>query len=371
MCNQFGDVEQPPPMPICTPEEILVGPPVDPLARIKLYSDADFEEMIREWAFFYLQKHCCQYKRVQRLGGAGDRGRDVIGYVDPDASPVVIDAFQCKHYDHPLQPAELWPELGKLCLLTFRQRIPIPRHYYIVAPQDTGPQLTSLLDVPAELKRTFLAEWRDVSKSMPLYQKIGGKEGTRLEGPLNDFVEAFDFTKIRCKPILEVVTELREIPHRYAPRFGGGLLRPLPPDKLPPDEIAAEEEKYVACLLAAYRDHAHDDGIQCNSLPGYLDQHFRLSRERYYCAETIREYSRDELPEPYTFADVQNQVYDSVIDTALRPDHADGYIRVVEVVKVAQTTQISNHPLRSYVKPKSLQGICHQLANEEKLKWVM
>jgi hypothetical protein len=371
MCDQIIDIEQPPSMPICTPEEILMGPQIAPLARIKLYSDADFEEMIREWAFFYLQQYCGQYKRVQRIGGSGDRGRDVIGYVDPDVSPIVIDVFQCKHYGHPLQPAELWPELGKLCLLTFREQILIPRHYYIVAPQDTGPELTALLDAPAELKHKFLGDWRDESKSNPLYKKIGDRHGTRLEGPLNEFVDAFDFARIRCKPILEVVTELREIPHRYAPRFGGGLIKRLPPDKLPPDEIAAEEQKYVACLLAAYRNRTRDNTIQFSGLPEYLDQHFRLSRERYYCAETIKEFSRDTLPEPYTFTDVQNQVYENVIDTALRPDHADGYIRVVEVVKAAQATQILNHPLRSYLKSKSLQGICHQLANEEKLIWVI
>ncbi len=371
MFDELSDIEQPAAIPICTPEEILMGPQVDPLSRIKLYSDTDFEEMIREWAFFYLQQRCGEYRRVQRLGGAGDRGRDVIGYVDPDVTPVVIDVFQCKHYGHPLQPAELWPELGKLCLFTFREQIPIPRRYYIVAPQDVGPELTALLDAPAELKRSLMAEWRDDSKGTPLYRKIGGNHGTRLEGALNDFVESLDFARIRCKPILEVVTELREIPHRYVRRFGGGLVKPLPPDRLPPDEIAAEEVKYVECLLAAYRDHTSDDAIHYDFLPQHLNQHFTLSRERYYCAETIREFSRDTLPEPYTFADVQNQVYDNVIDTALRPDHEDGYIRVIEVVKVAQTTQILNHPLRSYLKSKSLQGICHQLANEEKLKWVI
>jgi hypothetical protein len=371
MPDELADVERPPAKPVCTPEEILMGPQIDPLDRIKLYSDDEFEEMIREWAFFYLQDKAGKYKRVQRLGGAGDRGRDVIGYVDPAANPVELDAYQCKHYDHALYPSDLWPELGKFCVMAFRGRIPIPRNYYLVAPQDVGPDLSALLDEPAKLKDALVAEWIDEAKANPLFKKIIRGESHKLEGALAAFVDKFDFRRVSCKPILEVVNELREIPHRYSPRFGGGLIKPLPPDRLPPDEIAAEEQKYVACLVDAYRHHKRDKSVTCETLTGYLHDHFKLSRERYYCAETIKEFSRDTLPEQFTFEDVQTQVYDSVVDTCKRPDHADAYIRVIEVVKVAQSTQIINHPLRSYLKAKSLQGICHQLANEEKLKWVL
>lgn len=371
MADELVDVDCPPAKPVCTPEEILIGPKLDPLQHIKGYDDEKFEEMIREWAYFYLQEKSGKYKRVMRLGGSGDRGRDVIGYIDPDANPVIIDTYQCKHYGHPLRPSELWPELAKFFVMAASGSIPVPQHYYIVAPQDTGPDLTALLDEPAKLKAALVTEWKNETKTNPLFKGIIQKQSHKLEGELGEFVESFDFNRINCKPILEVVNELREIPHRYAPRFGGGLIKPLPEDKLPPDEIAAEEQKYVACLVDAYRHHKKDDSICCDTLEGYLHEHFKLSRERYYCAETIKEFSRDTLPEPYTFEDVQGQVYYSVVDTAQRPDHADGYIRVLEVVMVAQTTQITNHPLRSYLKAKSLQGICHQLANEEKLKWVL
>jgi hypothetical protein len=371
MPDQLVDVDRPPAKPACTPEEILMGPSIDPLDRLKLYSDKQFEELIHEWAFFYLQGKTGKYKRVQRLGGAGDRGRDVIGYVDPAADPVELDAYQCKHYNHSLYRSELWPELGKFCVMACDGRIPLPRNYYIVAPQDTGPGLTALLDEPAKLKAELVAEWQDEGNGNPLFKRIIRGESHKLEGALAAFVDKFDFKRVSCKPILEVVNELREIPHRYSPRFGGGLIKPLPPDKLPPEEIAAEEQKYVACLVEAYREHKRDASITCDTLTGYLEDHFKRSRERYNCAETIKEFSRDTLPEQFTFEDVQTQVYDSVADTCKRPDHADAYIRVLEVVKVAQSAQVTNHPLRSYLKAKSLQGICHQLANEEKLKWVL
>lgn len=370
MDDDLVDAESPPSLPACSPEEILLGPYVSPLDRIALYTDEPFEQLIEEWAFYYLQGLKKEYKRVRRLGGSGDKGRDVIGYVDPDSDPVVIDVYQCKHYGHPIQPAELWPEIAKLCLFTQQGKIPVPRKYYITAPQNCGPDLTALLDQPEELKNEFIAEWKKTTKKKPLYKSVAG--GTHpLEGDLEKYVEAFDFRRITCKPILEVVEELRQIPHKYSPRFGGGLIKPPPDDIVPPDEIAASEAGYVNCLLAAYRQHKCDDALTCEALNDYLEVHFKMSRVRYYCAETIKEFSRDTLPESFTFAQVQEQVYHNIIDTVHRPDFPDGYYRVVEVVKTAQATQILNHPLRSYLKVSSLQGICHQLANEGTVKWVI
>lgn len=86
MSDELVDVDCPIGKPLCTLEEILIGPKLDPLDHIKLYDNEKFEEMIREWAYFYLQEKSGKYKRVQRLGGAGDRGRDVIGYLDTKSS---------------------------------------------------------------------------------------------------------------------------------------------------------------------------------------------------------------------------------------------------------------------------------------------
>lgn len=369
MDEQLVDVETPPPLPACTPEEILMGPFVAPIDRIARYSDKKFEEMIEEWAFYYLRNLKGEYKRVRRLGGSGDMGRDVIGYVDPDADPVVIDVYQCKHYGHPLQPGEFWPELAKLCIFTFEKKIPLPRRYYITAPQDCGPDLSALLDKPEDLKREFMDVWRKADAKRPLHKAKGGSRYP-LTGDIEAYVDAFDFKRITCKPILEVVEELRNIPHKYAPRFGGGLIKPQPVDLVPPNEVAESEVGYVECLLAAYRQHKSDGSLTFEVLTDYLLDHFKISRVRYYCAETIREFSRDGLPESYTYAQVQDQVYHNIFDTVQRRDFKDGYDRTLHVATVAATTQII-HPLKSYLKVASLQGICHQLANEGKIKWVM
>ena len=62
----------------CPIEHILYGPPVAPEHHIKGYSEDEFENFIREWAFYYKQINQKAYAQVGRFGGAGDMGRDVV-----------------------------------------------------------------------------------------------------------------------------------------------------------------------------------------------------------------------------------------------------------------------------------------------------
>src|SRR5438309_1969115 len=60
-----------------TNQQILLGQKHDPSALIKLYSQNDWEEFIREW----VESLRGRYREVRRASGAGDKGRDVVGYV--------------------------------------------------------------------------------------------------------------------------------------------------------------------------------------------------------------------------------------------------------------------------------------------------
>jgi hypothetical protein len=51
-------------------------------------------------------------ERVER-----DKGCDVVGI--PQVGSLEWANFQCKHYDHPLMPSEVWVELGKVCFYTY------------------------------------------------------------------------------------------------------------------------------------------------------------------------------------------------------------------------------------------------------------
>lgn len=350
----------------CTPEEVLYGPPVEPLVRIKAYSDDEFENFIREWAFYYRQVKLRKYAQIGRFGGGGDMGRDVVGYIDAPSSGGRLDIFQCKHYGGPLAPSDAWIELGKLCYYTFKKAFAVPEEYRFVAPQDVGPELGRLFEKPDELRNRLVAEWEE-----HVEEKITKKTAPiKLEGEFLDYVNAFDFARIGCKPIHEIIDEYKKT-SRYAPRFGGGLQIPPPPDPIPPTAIQIEEQRYVDQLIEAYQDHK-DATVTLVTLAshGEFNGHFNRSRERYFCAEALRLAVRDNLPLGVTFEQVQDQVHDAVIDISEDTGHASGFVRVKAVTNQASLHHLQNHPLRTYMKPKVLMGICHQLANLNRLIWV-
>ena len=277
-----------------------------------------------------------------------------------------FDIYQCKHYGHSLHPGNVWAELGKLCYFTFIDAFAVPEEYRFVCPEDVGPELGRLLEKPEDLRQRLMAEWeKHVEGEITKKQKI------KLESNLLDHVKTFDFERVGCKPIHEIVQEFKTTP-RYPPRFGGGLIIPRSPDKKPPAEIEDHEQRYVEQLIEAYQDHK-DDGVKLETLSAHpeLESHFVRSRVRYFCAETLRLDVRDNLPDGVTFEQVQDQVLDAVSDICEDRKHVSGLDRVNAVTNHAGNYVVQDHPLKGYVKSQVLKGVCHQLANVDRLKWVL
>src|SRR4051812_27817844 len=84
--------------PSASSDNVLSGQLIPAIDRIKLFGDRQWEEFILEWVDSLRD----QYLRVDRCGGAGDMGRDIVGTVDANG---VWDNYQCKHYKDPLTPA--------------------------------------------------------------------------------------------------------------------------------------------------------------------------------------------------------------------------------------------------------------------------
>lgn len=364
----ISDLQEPAFPPECTPEQILTGPRIEPKEYVRLYSDRKFEAFIEEWAFYYLKQICGEYVRVVNFSGSGDRGRDVIGYVDETQSSPICDVYQCKHYKNPVTTSEFLPELAKLCKHAFDKTIPIPRRYWIVAPQDVGPGLGELLESPLKVLEALKESWKDAKKK-PLL-KIGGT-AVPLVGDLGKFVEAFDFSIVKPKPILEVISEFEKT-NRYAQRFGGGLTKPLPPTSTP-SQFSANEVRYVEQLIAVYSNDTGDKTLEASQLLGSssttVARHFNRSRERFYFAETIREFAKDNLPDGFEYKTIQTEVLDGAIDTS-EADYEKALDRVNATTDKASALSIGEHPLKPYLKSQSLKGICHQLVNEDQITWL-
>ena len=293
-------------------------------------------------------------------------GRDVIAYKgDPNTNPPWVN-YQGKHYDAPLTPSEVYVELGKLCYYTFIGEFSIPERYFFAAPKGVGTKLSQLIKKPDKLRQQLIENWDDKCS-----KKITKTKEVELIGAFRTHVENFDFSILGVFPTLKAVEEHSQTIWHPA-RFQTGLPS-RGPNLTPPATIDDSlETRYVRQLLDAYSD--------CLSLPiadvGVLTTasalhagHLQRSREQFYSAESLRNFSRDTLPSG-VFEKLQDEVHDGVIDTTVSI-HSNAFQRVVATINFARLLPLNSNPLFPRMEVNDKAGICHQLANEERLKWVM
>lgn len=336
---------------------VALGPPIPAIERIKLFSDRQWEEFVLEWADSLRN----EYSLVERCGGAGDMGRDVIATCKSNDG--LWDNYQCKHYKDPLRPGDIWVELGKLVYYTRRGDYSYPRSYFFVAPQGAGTKLANMLKKPDELRAQLMAHWGEHCRT-----GITSTAIIELDDTLVAYINGLDFSIFRAIPPLRLIDEHAKTRWHVA-RFGGGLpKRPLV--DVPPVNPADHETNYVRHLLDAYADHLKRKVDRIEDITGDAEvhEHFNDSRLEFYSAEALRVFSRDTLP-PGEFENLQENVHDGIKDE-FRAQHEDGYRRVMAVVKMARQLQLTGHALNTRLSVRDRGGICHQLANDKKVRWV-
>ncbi len=336
------------------------GIPVPKAIRVKNFSPDEWEDFIEEWAASLENS----YIKVRRFGGPGDCGVDIAGFCTDRGFEDTWDNYQCKRYAHPLRPSDIWVELGKIIYYSHICEYTPPRKHYFVASLGVGTTLEKLLNKPTELCKKLKENWDGHCKS-----EITTTKEIVLSGDLLSYLESFNFTIFSSKSHVELI-EAHSHTGFHAVRFGGGL--PARPDpEAPPAVPTASESRYIRQLLNAYGDHLGTPLRDTNALVAYsmLEKDFRRQRERFYHAEALRNFARDTVPEG-TFDDLQNEVYHGVVDVT-DAIHSNGYDRMKATVAQASTVALTANPLASATKSQDRQGICHQLANEDRLKWVM
>ncbi len=299
---------------------------------------------------------------VRRFAGSGDMGLDVACFTTADGFADPWDNFQCKRYGHPLRPADIQIEIAKIIYYSWLEEFSVPRKHYFVASQDVGTTAAKLLLNPEKLKESVKNAWDKQCK-----QKLTAKGDVLLDGDLLNYFEAFDFSIFGSKSVLELISQHEKTPY-HAARFGVGL-PPRPAAEEPPKEPSDDEIRYVRQLLDAYGDHLGE------LVPDFtlLDRHpplkldFARQRERFYSAEALRNFSRDTVPEG-TFASLQDEVFQGVIDIATGR-HSSGFERMRATMAQAASIVSTSNPLAPATKIQDRQGICHQLANVDRLTW--
>lgn len=343
---------------VAAADHVISGIPIPKPARILLFSPDDWEVFVLEWSTSIKD----QYLLVRRFGGAGDKGVDIAGFCTEDRFDGAWDNFQCKHYDHPLRPSDAWVELGKVIYYSYCKEYAVPRAYYFVCPKGIGTRLEQYLNKPGQLKKKLEDNWSQYCST-----KITSSKDIKLEGDFLKFFDSFNFGIFSSKSAVELIEQHSDTVF-HSVTFGGGLpVRPEPDS--PPSEPTTHESRYIAQLLVAYGEN-----IGCAiASPSDLDKHHKHSadylrqRLRFYHAESLRNWSRDTVPEG-TFESLQEEIYQGVVDVC-EDSHADGYKRMVATVSQSVSVATTSNPLVTRIKAQDRQGICHQLANDDRLKW--
>lgn len=362
--SSFLNIEKPKGIERLSNLDILQGKPIPKIDRLRIMSDAQFEDFILEWTDGYLKDKTQEYSSVQQLGGAGDKGRDIVCFVNDERS--ICDYYQCKHYANALSPAQIYVELGKLCFYVFSNIISLPRKYYFVCPHGVGPKLNDLLADIKRCKEELYVNWDKYCLS-----GIRSEE-TPLTQDLKIFIDNIDFSIFDWLKPLELISQHEQTKY-HASRFGGGLQKSR--GKIPEasSSIIAEELNYTNQLFEVYSEKTGDN-LTCKSdLTFYneLKDHFDESRNSFYSAESLKQFSRDNNSnsEEDFFEEFKDEVYTTIRNIA-RKDDSLGYDKVLNSTQAAINNQYSSNPLHQEIKAQDKEGTCHHLANENKVKWV-
>lgn len=328
---------------------------IAPIIKIvRGYDPVEWEVFISEW-----QKGLTGYVEVKRIGGAGDLGRDVIGLCTPSGCKGMWDNFQCKHYEKPLAAAPTCTDAGKIIFHAFNGAFAPPRRNIFVAPRGPTTELRDLLLNPDKFRAEVLSTWQTrVAKN------VVENESHPLIGDLKKYAEAYDYSSFGYATIEEVLDGHRKTAY-WASRFQGAL--PPPPKGKPPVAIAPLETVYVAKLLDVYAEKLSLAVINIGALGEHKawSDDLVLQRIRFYDAEAFVAHYRDQT-EPGTVEDFAEQICDAITPGLTKP--GAGHDRLTSALTTAAQATPANI-LAPQAKIRVRQGVCHQLANMDRVTW--
>jgi hypothetical protein len=286
----------------------------------------------------------------------------VIAWLDPNtAQSRRWSLYQCKHYGSALGAGVAAAEIAKVLFYSHRGDYRFPEEYHFVTHKGVTSPFQDLLDEPEKLRQFVVDNWGKYCRTEIRQEPVD------LSPELKGHIETVPFTVFRAKQPLELINEHAQTRYHLTV-FGLPLVdRPKPPK--PPSEVAPGENEYVTQLLAVI---SADLGKPVSNLTDFLasEKHRRLfdrSRLTFYHAEGLKELARDQMADESFFDTLLGEFVDGLYHwhTGL----PDGYDRLIATIKASQTFQLSKHVLEPHVLPNDREGMCHQMANEGRVRW--
>jgi hypothetical protein len=340
------------------------GLPVDPLDRLAQFNSKDFERFTLEWADGYLKENIPGLNEIQQRGGAGDKGRDIVVWLDPPkAKPRRWHLYQCKHYSARLSAGKAAGEIAKVLHYTLKGSYTAPVEYWFVTHRGVTGGLQDLLDDPDKLCAYILRNWTKYCAGA-----ITDTGKVQLTDDLKTHIASFDFGIFRAKQPHNLLNEHGKTRY-HLNVFGAPLIeRPAPP--APPSIVAPSERAYVGQL---YEVIAEELGIGIKEAVDFahsasMRNLFDRSRITFYSAEGLKELARDHMADVAFFDSLLTNFGDGLYHTYTAPA-ASGLVRLRSTVQAAQGLQLGTHVLEPHTTPLDREGVCHHLANTGAVKW--
>lgn len=326
--------------------------------RLMEIDDTELEHFIELW----VEKKSNDYLRVERLGQANDKGRDVIGFLTTSRHEGPWHLFQCKRKTRgsKLGVGEGLVELGKV----FHHHaegayLTLPTKYVFVSPRGIAGPFLDLLHNPSRLKQALLDGWEQhCSKG------ITRKNTVALSPSIRAAIDGYDFEQV------DYLTAPMIVKDRAAAPALSKILG-LVPDEAPagtaPVGLQSEEMAYVEQLRQAYQEGSKTPIATADDILRHEDhgEHFRDQRTRFFEAAAFRRFHRDNTAAE-ALVSFEDDIYHGVVDVH-RQLHPNRLERVNAVMRHASLMPVD---LRGRsVRPPVRQGMCHHLVNDGRLKW--
>jgi hypothetical protein len=318
--------------------------------------DTQLEKFVLDW----VNSKTASYVESTRFSGAGDMGRDVVGFLSKNKHEGEWDNYQCKQYANALPTNTAMCEIGKILYFAHQKKFSPPSNYFFVVPKGVNRNLETLIFNPSQFKEKLLSEWNKYCANSIIENTC-----ITLDESLKSFIESYNFSSIHRLKLDDILNDLAVTPVLY--KWFGADPGPAPKGTTP-HSIAEDELPYINQLVDAYsqREGVVFSNHEEVTKHGKHSQHLSMQRERYYDADAFKRFYRDNTDQ-VTLENLESDIFHGVIDTC-ETNHTDALERINAVM--GQAAQLSpSGPLAQHARIPVKQGICHHFANEGKVKW--
>lgn len=326
-------------------------------AQIYALDDDDLERLVDDWVASMRKR----YPDSDRFSGAGDMGRDVVGYRSSARFDGLWDNYQCKQLKKALGETEFLRELAKIFFHSEAGNFSLPAHFYFVAPKGAVRSVKALVTHPSKIGPYLIERWDDCCA-----KGLVEKKTISLTTAIRDLIDSYDFKEVSLLEASKLVR--RDDMKQVLVKWFGADPGEAPGGEVP-TEVQPEETSYISQLLRAYHEMGaplFSSGDQAVA-HGEFGKHFSMQRERFFDAAAFKRYYRDST-EPVILQTFEKDIFHGVFDTHELP-HSNTLSKIAAVMTEAKNITVSG-VLSKYARVPVKQGVVHHFVNDGALTWI-